>query len=206
MPHSRTLHLISCLVIVAALCGAAGADKYSQPPQMNPSFSFASEINGNWSAFTADDWVCADGQDICSIRWWGSYWNCSVSGCFGPYSDSLNNAPVSGVHAFTVVITDNAPSGGNTPYDHPNWTLGATNYLDAWSITPTAAMETKVGTVVKSTDPSVYEDIYSYSLNLMQTPSLLTGRTGDFQQEQGKKYWLMIFADSGQNTLPSHNS
>lgn len=174
-----------CLAVLllaqcAALPQAQEYPKYTQPPDMNPSYSFASATQFSFSMVSADDWVCADGNAITKVRWWGSYWTCPSPGAFTAYSDMLHNAPIGGITGFTISIFDNVPAGdpANTlGFSHPGTLLAQYNPSGNCS-------ETFHGTVVMSASPYVYADIYNYSTTL----------TVPFPQEQGKTYWLAVAA------------
>jgi len=161
--------------------------KYIQPPKMDLSYSFSSELKTN--LVMADDWVCPDGNPILGIKWWGSYWTPMAGPTYTAYSDSRANAPSGGIQSFTIQIYD------NIPIDDPGNTLGF-SYPGALLASYTiegSCNETYYGQVVKTTNPDgspkLYEDIYEYSVDLTAT------QTGAFNQERGKTYWLMIIAN-----------
>lgn len=177
--------IVVCLALVLLVqCAClAQSEKYSQDPKMEGGFSFASMFQTNWTAITADDWVCADGLDITGIRWWGSYWAPPSPGNYVPYSSWQSNASP-GVVQFNIGIFENEAAGGTLPFDHPGPTK-----LAEWVFSAGSFSETKVQTV---SDP-VATDIYEYYVTLTDADPGQNSPAG-FQQEQGKKYWLAIAA------------
>jgi hypothetical protein len=177
-----------CLALLAAgFCAtSAEAAKYTQPPKTDLSYDFASEQNDAWAAVMADDWICPDGSPIYGIRWWGSYWTPSAPKAFTIYSDNLKGAPAGGIDMFVVYVFPNVPGGGSIPFDHPD----TTNTLGEWRFNAALANENPAFTVTKPTNPTVTEDVYSYYVDLTQVMG-----TGPFLQQQGQKYWLLIYAD-----------
>lgn len=171
------------ILLLAIIVPAAQAQKYSQPPNMGPSYSFASQILQGRQITTADDWICPDGAPIAGIRWWGSYWTPPAPDAFIIYSDGLNNAAAGGIAGFSIVIMANAVASPTMPYDHPD----TMTVLGTWNFSLADVHETYVGTVQKSTNPSVTEDIYQYSVDFGSAP---------FSQQLGMKYWLQIRADT----------
>jgi hypothetical protein len=189
------LPVVVCLALVLLVqcaCLAQSA-KYTQDPKMEGGFSFASMIQTNWTAITADDWVCADGLEITGIRWWGSYWTPPSPGNYVPYSSWQSNASP-GVVRFKIDIYENEAAGGTMPFDHPGPTK-----LAEWVFSVGNFSETKVQTVA---DP-VVTDIYEYYVTFTKADPGQISPAG-FQQEQGKKYWLAIAADDDMPTADTN--
>lgn len=178
---------VICLAFLL-LAGAVQAQqdgpytKLTQPPNMNVSYDFASAQIGGFIMMTADDWVCPDGNPIVGIRWWGSYWQVPAMGQYSIYSDWWPNAPSGGISGFAIAVLNNVGPTIDMPFDHPDPNLG--NAVVVWTISGNAG-ENYYGTVVKSTSPSITEDIYEYYADVSWLP---------FSQVQGTKYWLSIVA------------
>lgn len=179
------------LILVVGSCIAASAGSVSQLPKTGPSYDFASEEKTTWMAAMADDWVCSDGAPIYGIRWWGSYWTPPVPNGFTSYSDGLNGAARGGITSFAIGICPNVLGGGTMPFDHPD----LMTLLAAWEAPIADVNETYAFTVTKSTNPSVVEDIYSYSVDLTAAAPVAGLPSGPFLQQQDTKYWLVVLAE-----------
>lgn len=179
------------LVVLAQCAGVARVvddTKYIQPPKMDAAgYDFSSELKTGYAM--ADDWLCADGRAITDIHWWGSYWSHPVGGNYSIYSDMLQNAPNGGIEGFGIeIFSDVAADDPNNEFSfsHPGELLATYAFGGNCN-------ETLYGTIVKAQHPdgsaSITEDVYEYSVNLLDT------QLGPFLQEQGKIYWLSIVAN-----------
>ena len=183
----RFLLAICIVLVVLAQCASVAVPvddtKYIQPPKMDLSYDFSSELKTGF--VMADDWLCADGKPVTDIHWWGSYWNPLAGNNYTIYSDMRNNAPSGGISGFAIgIFSDVAVNNPNNQvgFSHPGDLLATYEFQGNCN-------ETYYGTVVKSTTPSVTEDVYEYSVNLIDT------RLGPFMQDQGSIYWLAIGAN-----------
>lgn len=170
------------LVVLAQCAGVARVvddTKYIQPPKMDMGYDFSSEFKTGF--IMADDWLCADGNPVTDIHWWGSYWT-PMSSSYTIYSDARPNAQSGGIEGFGIGIFSDVAA--NDPdnilgFSHPGELLAS--YLLEGNCN-----ETFYGTSVKQ--QGITEDVYEYSVNLLDTD------LGAFDQEQGKIYWLSIMA------------
>jgi len=202
MMRYRLAYLLAVVVFLAAVsaCFAVPAPvsivKYSQPPIEDGGYDFASYVPMVESTLGTgfvmfDDWICPDGQPVTDIHWWGSYWAPPTSGPL-LYSDFRQNADPIQLEGFEIVIYSDIPADDpDNPYGFSIPNLDDELYAEAFDGN---ANETFAFTDVKATDgngdPTIWEDVYKYGVNL----------TTPFEQTEGSIYWLAILAigeDSG---------
>lgn len=186
----RTTSLVLCLMLVVGLCIAANAGSISQlPKETSPSYDFSSEFRSFeplWECAMADDWTCPDGQEIASVRWWGSYWTPPSPGAYTYYSDGFYGAQPGSITSFLISVRTNEGPMGGVPFDHPG------DIIAAYTAPISIVNETEAFQITKSTDPLVMERVYEYNVDLGEA----TGAYGPFPfpQTMGTKYWLCIYA------------
>lgn len=146
--------------------------KWSQLPEMEEAWgkdivSNYDPSDGRPNRVVMDDWLCPDGRPITDIHWWGSYFNGGGDNCFCECPDPPENP----VRAFHISIHEDIPARCWIP-SHPG------NLLANYVIPFDRAGETYFGTDAQG------HDVYKYNIWLPE----------EFEQEQGRIYWLGIVA------------